>query len=109
MQPFEWGHALWLMLAILLEIVANIFLKFSDGFRRKIYGMLSLVAVLAAFSALSQAVKGIELSVAYALWGGFGVAATVAAGWILFGQRLNRKGWFGLGLLLLGMMLIKLA
>ncbi len=109
MQPFEWVHALWLMLAIGLEIVANIFLKFSDGFRRKIYGILSLLAVLAAFSALSQAVKGIELSVAYALWGGFGVAVTVAAGWVLFGQRLNRKGWFGLGLLLLGMMLIKLA
>ncbi|KAA5903926.1 multidrug/spermidine efflux SMR transporter subunit MdtI, partial [Klebsiella pneumoniae] len=44
-------------------------------------------AVLAAFSALSQAVKGIDLSVAYALWGGFGIAATLAAGWILFGQR----------------------
>lgn len=109
MSPFEWVHALWLMLAVVLEIVANIFLKLSDGFRRKIYGILSLVAVLSAFSALSQAVKGIELSVAYALWGGFGVAATVAAGWVLFGQRLNRKGWCGLGLLLLGMMLIKLA
>ncbi|WP_249532828.1 SMR family transporter, partial [Escherichia coli] len=48
--------------------------------------------VLAAFSALSQAVKGIDLSDAYALWGGFGIAATLAAGWILFGQRLNRKG-----------------
>lgn len=109
MPQFEWVHALWLMLAIGLEIIANILLKFSDGFRQKTYGILSLVAVLAAFSALSQAVKGIELSIAYALWGGFGVAATVAAGWVLFDQRLNRKGWFGLGLLLLGMILIKLA
>lgn len=74
------------------------FLKFSDGFRRKIFGLLSTAAVLAAFSALSQAVKGIDLSVAYALWGGFGIAATLAAGWILFGQRLNRKGWIGFGL-----------
>lgn len=109
MQPFEWGHALWLLLAIVLEIIANIFLKFSDGFRRKTYGVLSLMAVLAAFSALSQAVKGIELSVAYALWGGFGVMATVVAGWVLFNQRLSRKGWLGLALLLLGMTLIKLA
>ncbi|WP_265331957.1 SMR family transporter, partial [Hafnia paralvei] len=54
-------------------------------------------------------VKGIELSVAYALWGGFGIAATVAAGWILFGQRLNKKGWAGLTLLLAGMIMIKLA
>ncbi|WP_052282525.1 multidrug/spermidine efflux SMR transporter subunit MdtI [Kluyvera genomosp. 1] len=109
MQQFEWVHGAWLAGSIVLEIVANIFLKFSDGFRNKLYGVLSLVAVLAAFSALSQAVKGIDLSVAYAIWGGFGVAATLAAGWILFGQRLNNKGWVGLGLLLVGMVLIKLA
>jgi spermidine export protein MdtI len=109
MPQFEWIHAAWLAGAIVLEIVANIFLKFSDGFRRKTYGILSLAAVLAAFSALSQAVKGIELSVAYAIWGGFGVAATLAAGWILFGQRLNYKGWIGVVLLLVGMVLIKLA
>ncbi|APZ06393.1 MULTISPECIES: multidrug/spermidine efflux SMR transporter subunit MdtI [Kosakonia] len=109
MLLLEWVHALWLAMAIILEIVANIFLKLSDGFRRKLYGCGSLVAVLAAFSALSQAVKGIDLSVAYALWGGFGIVATLAAGWILFGQRLNGKGWIGLALLLIGMMLIKLA
>ena len=109
MQQFEWVHAAWLGMAIVLEIIANVFLKFSDGFRRKLYGSLSLVAVLAAFSALSQAVKGIDLSVAYALWGGFGIAATLAAGWILFGQRLNHKGWIGVVLLLAGMVMIKLA
>ncbi|AIR03508.1 MULTISPECIES: multidrug/spermidine efflux SMR transporter subunit MdtI [Cedecea] len=109
MPSFEWVHALWLLLAIVLEIAANILLKHSDGFRRPLYGVLSLLAVLAAFSALAQAVKGIELSVAYALWGGFGIAATVAAGWILFGQRLNRKGWVGLALLLVGMIIIKIA
>lgn len=53
MAQFEWVHAAWLALAIVLEIVANVFLKFSDGFRRKIFGLLSLAAVLAAFSALS--------------------------------------------------------
>lgn len=109
MQQFEWVHGAWLALAIVLEIAANVFLKFSDGFRRKVYGLMSIAAVLGAFSALSQAVKGIDLSVAYALWGGFGIAATLAAGWILFGQRLNRKGWIGQVLLLAGMIMIKLA
>ena len=109
MSSFEWVHGAWLGLAIVLEIIANIFLKYSDGFRRPLFGMLSLAAVLAAFSALGQAVKGIELSVAYALWGGFGILATVAAGWILFGQRLNRRGWAGLMLLMMAMVMIKLA
>ena len=53
--------------------------------------------------------EGIDLSVAYALWGGFGLVATVAAGWILFGQRLNTRGWLGVALLLAGMVLIKFA
>ena len=109
MQQLEWYHIGFLALAIVLEIVANIFLKMSDGFRRVWLGLLSLLSVLGAFSALAQAVKGIDLSVAYALWGGFGIAATIAAGWILFGQRLNAKGWVGLVLLLVGMVMIKLA
>lgn len=109
MEAFEWYHAAWLISATLLEIVANIFLKLSDGFRRPFYGVLSLLSVLAAFSALAQAVKGIELSVAYALWGGFGIMATVAAGWVLFDQRLNYRGWMGLVLLLAGMVFIKIA
>ncbi|WP_058974208.1 multidrug/spermidine efflux SMR transporter subunit MdtI [Type-D symbiont of Plautia stali] len=109
MATFNAAHLAWLALAIGLEIIANIFLKYSDGFRRPLYGLLSLTAVLAAFSALAQAVKGIDLSVAYALWGGFGLVATVAAGWVLFGQRLNRIGWLGFGLLIAGMVLIKFA
>ena len=109
MQQLDLYSIGFLALAIVLEIVANIFLKMSDGFRRVWLGLLSLLSVLAAFSALAQAVKGIDLSVAYALWGGFGIAATIAAGWILFGQRLNAKGWIGLTLLLVGMVMIKLA
>ena len=41
MAQFEWVHAARLALAIVLEIVANVFLKFSDGFRCKIFGLLS--------------------------------------------------------------------
>ncbi|CAI1550125.1 multidrug/spermidine efflux SMR transporter subunit MdtI [Serratia marcescens] len=109
MQQFELYHIGFLGLAIVLEIIANIFLKMSDGFRKIWLGLLSLLSVLGAFSALAQAVKGIDLSIAYALWGGFGIAATIAAGWIMFGQRLNAKGWIGLALLLVGMVILKLS
>ncbi|QIQ21566.1 multidrug/spermidine efflux SMR transporter subunit MdtI [Zophobihabitans entericus] len=109
MQQLEFYHIAFLALAVVLEIIANIFLKYSNGFSHKGFGFLSLASVLAAFACLAQAVKGIDLSVAYALWGGFGVIATVAAGWILFGQKLNNRGWIGLACLLIGMTMIKLA
>ncbi|MFK3771656.1 multidrug/spermidine efflux SMR transporter subunit MdtI [Pseudomonas sp. NPDC089406] len=100
---------LWLGLAIALEVLANLLLKYSDGFRRKGLGLASIACVLAAFTALAQAVQDIELSLAYAIWGGFGILATVAMGWALFGQRLVGRGWLGLLLLLVGMGLLKLA
>ncbi|MCE0913179.1 multidrug/spermidine efflux SMR transporter subunit MdtI [Pseudomonas sp. NMI760_13] len=96
-------------LAIVLEVLANLLLKYSDGFRRKGLGVASILCVLAAFTALAQAVKDIDLSLAYAIWGGFGILATVAMGWALFGQRLSGRGWLGLVLLLVGMSLLKLA
>ncbi|BBR56314.1 MULTISPECIES: multidrug/spermidine efflux SMR transporter subunit MdtI [Pseudomonas] len=99
----------WLGLAIVLEVLANLLLKYSDGFRRKGLGFASILSVLAAFTALAQAVQDIELSLAYAIWGGFGILATVAMGWALFGQRLAGRGWLGLALLLLGMSLLKMA
>ncbi|CAI8801972.1 multidrug/spermidine efflux SMR transporter subunit MdtI [Pseudomonas soli] len=99
----------WLGLAIVLEVLANLLLKYSDGFRRKGLGLASILCVLAAFTALAQAVKDIDLSLAYAIWGGFGILATVAMGWAMFGQRLAGRGWLGLALLLVGMGLLKLA
>ena len=46
-------------------------------------------------------------AVAYALWGGFGVLATAAAGALLFGQRLDMRAGLGLLILCLGMGLLK--
>lgn len=99
----------WLGLAIVLEVLANLLLKYSDGFRYKGLGFASILSVLAAFTALAQAVQDIELSLAYAIWGGFGILATVTMGWALFGQRLAGRGWLGLALLLVGMSLLKMA
>ncbi|RQE68202.1 multidrug/spermidine transporter subunit MdtI [Pseudomonas aeruginosa] len=107
--PVGVAYFAWLGLAIALEVVANLLLKYSDGFRRRGLGIASILCVMAAFTALAQAVKDIELSLAYAIWGGFGILATVAMGWALFGQRLAWRGWLGLLLLLAGMSLLKLA
>lgn len=102
-------HGCFLILAILLEVIANVLLKYSDGFKKKIWGVTGIICILAAFSSLAEAVKSIDLSVAYAIWGSFGILATVILGWILFKQRLKLQGWLGVVLLIIGMGLLKLA
>ncbi|KAF0804333.1 multidrug efflux system protein MdtI [Alcanivorax xiamenensis] len=97
----------WLLLAVVLDVVANVMLKYSRGFRRRVPALLSIVCVLAAFTALAQSVRHLDLAVAYALWGGFGILATVTAGAVLFGQRLGGLGVLGIVVLLTGLALLK--
>ena len=44
LSTFEWWHGAFLLLAVVLEILANILLKMSNGFKRLWLGILSLLA-----------------------------------------------------------------
>ena len=62
------------LLAAALDVTANMLLVRSDSFRRRAVGLLALALVGLAFYCLSLAVHHMDLAVAYAMWGGFGVA-----------------------------------
>lgn len=100
-------HYFFMALAIFLEVAANILIKYSDGFEKRSLGLLGVVSILTSFAALSQAIKGIDLSIAYALWGGTGILLTACAGRMLFQQQLNRVGWAGIATISLGMLVLK--
>ncbi|MFA5488885.1 MAG: multidrug/spermidine efflux SMR transporter subunit MdtI [Candidimonas sp.] len=109
MYNAAFAHYTFMGAAILLEVAANIFIKASHGFSNRLAGALGIGCILASFTALSQAVKGIDLSIAYALWGGAGILLSAAAGLMLFRQRLNGKGWLGIAWIVMGISLLKLA
>ena len=81
----------------------------SQGFRRKFIGFASLGMVGLAFYALSLAVRDMDLAVAYAMWGGFGILGTSIGGWLLLGQRLKPCAWLGMVLLIGGMTVLQLS
>lgn len=85
--------------AAILDVAANLLLARSEGFRRRLWGIGALVMVALAFSALAIAVRGLDLAVAYAMWGGFGILGTSLGGWFLFGQKLKPIAWLGIVLL----------
>ena len=112
-RPAKAGVASLSLLAVivaaLLDIVANLLLAKSQGFRRKFIGFASLGMVGLAFYALSLAVRDMDLAVAYAMWGGFGILGTSIGGWLLLGQRLKPCAWLGMVLLIGGMTVLKLS
>lgn len=104
-----WTFVAAVMLAAALEVAANLVLSKSEGFTRLHYGIFSLCLVGLAFTCLAYAVRGMDLAVAYALWGGFGILGTSLGGWAFLGQRLHRSAWLGMLMLIGGMALLRLA
>ncbi|MFW6092015.1 MAG: DMT family transporter, partial [Actinomycetota bacterium] len=73
----------WLMLAgaIAAEVVATTSLKLSVGFTRLVPSIIVVVGYVAAVLLLSQAlVRGMQVSVAYAIWAAAGVALVALIG-----------------------------
>lgn len=101
------GHAtLFVILAALLDIFANLCVAASRGFKRVWYALAAYILVGCAFYSLSLAVKSMDLAVAYAMWGAFGIIGTALGGWLMFGQRPGLLAWGGMCLLIVGMILL---
>lgn len=107
MQHAELIHFAFMAAAIALEVAANILIKYSDGFEKRALGFTGIASILLSFTALSYATKGIDLSIAYAIWGGTGIVLTASAGLMLFGQKINRWGWSGIAAIVAGMFVLR--
>jgi small multidrug resistance pump len=93
---------LYLSAAIVLEICGTTSLKLSDGFTRIGPSAAVVVFYIASFVLLSLALRGIELSTAYAVWSGVGTAVVAAIGIIWFGEGAGAWKLLCLALIVLG-------
>ncbi|PAF45229.1 multidrug/spermidine efflux SMR transporter subunit MdtI [Helicobacter sp. 11S02596-1] len=98
----------FVILAAVLDVLGNLMLKKSDGFKKKAYGLACIILVLGAFVSLSFAIKEIPLSVAYSVWGAIGIIGTILGGYVFFGERLNVIGYIGVVFVLGSVVLLTL-
>lgn len=89
------AYFITIVISALIDVVANLLLKKSDGFKHKIYGISAVLLVIIAFILLSFALKYIELSVAYSTWGAIGIIGTCLGGYIFYKEKLNYIGIIG--------------
>ena len=98
-----------LLIAGLFEIAWAIGLKYSHGFSRPIPTTLTLVAMIASMYLLSIAVRSLPVGTAYAVWTGIGAAGTAILGIILLGESASAWRLVCIGLILLGILGLKLS
>jgi quaternary ammonium compound-resistance protein SugE len=77
---------IYLILAGFLEIFWAIGLKLSEGFSKMGVTLATVIAMMASFSLLAQALKTIPVGTGYAVWTGIGAAGTAMVGMFFLGE-----------------------
>ncbi len=84
-------------------------LKYSHGFTRLTPSVITLVAMAASVFLLAYAMKTLPAGTAYAVWTGIGAVGTAILGIALLGESASLARVFSLGLILAGIIGLKLA
>ncbi|NMJ43202.1 quaternary ammonium compound efflux SMR transporter SugE [Roseomonas sp. JC162] len=100
---------IYLLAAGLSEIGWAIGLKYTEGFTRPVPTVLTIVSMIISIGLLGLALKTLPLGTAYAIWTGIGTVGTVLLGIVLFGEAATALRLACVGLILAGIVGLKLA
>ena len=100
----------WLLLLIagLLEVGWAVGLKYTEGFTRLVPSVLTLISMAASVGMLGLALKTLPIGTAYAVWTGIGAVGTAILGIALFGDPAGVARLACIGLIVAGIVGLKL-
>ena len=97
---------LFLLVAIVSEVIATSALKSSEGFSRFWPSAVVVVGYGIAFYCLALTLRVIPMGVVYAIWSGIGIVLITLVGWFLFDQKLDLPAIVGIGLVATGVVVM---
>ena len=80
---------IYLCLAILFEVAGTTAMKLSDGLTETCTKHSYFCILCSKFCISVICIKGMEMSVAYAVWSGMGIVTITTIGFIYFGESIN--------------------
>lgn len=102
-------HWVYLILAIIFEVLGTTCMKLSEGFTKTLPSVLIFVFYGACFSVLTLALKKFDVSLAYAVWSGMGTALIAAIGILWFKEPLTAWKLISLALIIAGVIGLNLS
>ena len=101
----------WLLLVLagLFEVAWAIGLKYTEGFTRLWPTVGTVLAMVLSIVLLGIAMKSLPVGTAYSVWVGVGAVGTVVLGIVLFGEPANALRLVSIGLVIAGIVGLKLA
>jgi small multidrug resistance pump len=93
---------LYLVLAIVLQVSGTTSMKLSQGFTKTLPSVVMFILYGLSLSALTLALKHIDVSVAYAVWSGLGTALVAAIGVVWWREPVDALRVISLMLIIIG-------
>lgn len=93
---------LYMLIAIGFETGWAVAMKASDGLTRPAAAAMTIVCYLLSVVFLALAARRLELSMAYAIWAGSGVALVALSSVVLFRESLSVGKMISIGLIVAG-------
>ncbi|CAO1667945.1 MULTISPECIES: DMT family transporter [Halomonadaceae] len=97
----------YLVLAIVAEVIATSALKASMGFTRPLPSVVVVVGYGLAFYLLSLVLRTLPVGVAYAIWAGLGIVLVTLVGIVVFGEKPDLPAVLGISLIVAGVVLLQ--
>ncbi len=97
---------IFLLLAIILGITSNGFLKSTNGFTNFGPSIFCAISILACIFCLSKAMNIIPVGFTYATYGGLTITAVTLFGVFKYNQVPNFYGIIGIALIVVGVILL---
>jgi quaternary ammonium compound-resistance protein SugE len=100
----------WVILVVagMFEVAFVTTMKLSDGFRVKLYTMLSVISGGFSFYMLSVALTDMAVGTGYAVWTGIGAAGSVLVGMLFFNESKQPLKLFFLACIIAGVAGLKI-
>ena len=99
---------LYLIIAIVAEVVATSALKASDGFAKLPFLAVMAMGYATAFYFLALSIRTIPVGIAYGIWSAIGIVLIATVGALWFRQPVDLPAVIGLGLIIAGVIVVNL-
>ncbi|WP_211452066.1 DMT family transporter [Collimonas antrihumi] len=99
-------HWVYLLIAIVAEVIATSALKASAEFTRLVPSIAVVAGYLTAFYFLSLTLRTMPVAIVYAMWSGIGIALIALVGWLFLKQSLDAAALIGIGLIVSGVLVL---
>lgn len=99
----------YLLIAIPFSVLGTVSMKLSHGLKKWRPTVSLLFFYLISFTALTMAIRGIDMSIVYAIWSGVGTILLAIVGFMMFEETFSIKKIIALLCIVAGVVGIHLA